>query len=102
MKKATINLYEYSELNSKAKERAISEHEAFLLSIGNEFENENGELVREYPNEIDIIGVIESIEINEYLFYSDGELASVTHYCGKHPKAGIIELKLGSDIYSVI
>jgi len=101
MKKVTINIYEYSELNSKAKERAISEHEAFLLSIGNEFENENGEIVREYPNEIELTEVIDSIEANEYLFYSDGDLANVTHYCGKHPKSGITELKLGTEIYQV-
>jgi hypothetical protein len=101
MKKVTINLYEYSELSNKAKEKAISEHEAFLLSIGNEYEDEDGNLIKEYPNEIDITEVIDSIEGNEYLFYSDGNLANVTHYCGKHPKAGNIELKLGNDVYQI-
>ena len=92
MKKVTINLYEFNELNEKAKTLAISEHYDFLCSIG-QWDEEN-------DNEADEC-IKENIEANDYLFYSDGELADVTQYCGKHEKAGLIELKLGNDIYQV-
>jgi len=94
MIQAKINLYQFEELNEEAKEKAISEHEGFLLSVGQQVENENGELVTEYSEEIERETVIESILINEYYFFNDGELAWICHYVDNHPtKAGITEFK---------
>lgn len=92
MKTVQINLYEFSELNEKAKTKAISEHYDFLCSI-----DEWDEINDNTPDEV----IIESIEANEYLFYSDGNLANCVTYCGKHPKAGLTELTIGIDIYPV-
>ena len=92
MKKVTINLYEFNELNEKAQIVAISEHYDFLCSIG-EWDGENDNKADEY--------IKENIEANEYLFYSDGDLANCVTYCGKHEKSGITELTIGNDIYTL-
>ena len=91
MKTAKINLYQFSELSEEAKQKAIFEHENFLLSIGIEQEDEEGETAIEYPEEITDSEVIESIEANEYYFFASGELADVVQYCGEHPESGKTE-----------
>lgn len=85
----SINLYSFNELDKAAKEKAIFEHQVFL-------------------NEIDAKGrtfsrreAIEAIEINEYLFFSDGELASITHYTGGHDKSGITEFKFHGQVHNI-
>ena len=98
MKQVLINLYEIHELSPKAKERAISDHYDFLASEGMECENEDGELVVEDYDPTDE-EVIESIEINEYMFYADGDIARCCRYVGEHPKAWTTELIIGEDIY---
>ena len=102
MKTIVINLYQFAELNEAAKALAICEHGAFLLSIGQEVEQANGELETEYSDTIEDAEVIESIEANEYLFFKNGEMASVTHFTGKHPRTGQTELKLHGETYNVI
>ena len=101
MKTAKINLYNFSELSERARQKAISEHEYFLLTIGQEEENEQGELVTVYAESIEESAVIESIEINEYLFFANGDMAQYTTYTGKHEKAGQSELKFAGEIYSI-
>jgi len=91
MKTVKINLYQFSELSEEAQQKAISEHENFLFSVGYEVENEVGELVTIYPDEMEENEVIESIESNEYYFFASGELANVIQYCGEHPNSGKIE-----------
>ncbi len=87
MKTVTINLYSFDELPANAKERALIDHANFLISVPdiNELDEQ------EYRDEYDREEVEESIRINEYLFFWDGELASITHYTGKHQKSGITE-----------
>lgn len=101
MKTAKINLYNFSELSEEAKQKAISEHEDFLLSIGQQEENEQGQLVTVYAETMEESEVIESIEANEYLFFADGDMAQYTTYTGKHKKAGQSELKFAGEIYSI-
>ena len=114
MKKVTINLYEFKELNEKAKQKAIDEHRTFLLYIMSENDFICGEseydtperLHETYLSEWNNIAyndqpVIENIESNEYYFFADGNFAGVTKYCEKHEKAGTIELKIGEEIYIV-
>ena len=45
--------------------------------------------------------IIEDIKENEYLFFFNGKLASITCYCGKHEKSGITELKLFDEVYII-
>ena len=89
MKKVTINLYEFEELNPKARQKAIEEHAEFLMTT-----IEDGETVEEEE-------VIESITINNYLFFEDGEMAYIIEYTGKHEKAGAIEFKLFGSVYTI-
>lgn len=70
----TIDLYSFSELNKIAQQKAISEHESFLNSMPIKYENEEGEMISEYIEHTEA-EVIESIEANQYLFFSNGELA---------------------------
>jgi uncharacterized protein YtpQ (UPF0354 family) len=93
--KTEIKLYEYSELNKEAKERAFNEHEEFLRE--NPATYENGEIIEKYDNmdewalnEIKEY-VEDSINANEYLFFESGEMANITHFTGKHEKAGKTE-----------
>ena len=66
----SIPIFELNELSSKARQKAISEHRDFLLGIESDSD------------------AVESIEINKYLFYVDGEVAPVTTYTGAHPESG--------------
>lgn len=101
MKTAKINLYNFSELSEKAKQKAISEHEDFLLSIGQQEENEQGQLVTVYAETMEESEVIESIEANEYLFFADGDMAHCVTYCGKHERAGQTDFKFSGETYSI-
>lgn len=100
--KVEIELFELGELESKAMRKAIKEHRLFLLSKleYNEKYQEEYEIIY---NEVmyDDAYVIESIRINEYLFYSDGSLADTVEYCGKHEKAGTSELILNGKTYQI-
>ena len=107
----SVNLYTLDELSDRARNRAIREHRDFLLSVmsPNDFISGDSEydtpekLNEAYESEYDYYlmndePIIESIEINEYLFFCDGEIANVTHYCGKHPLSGKTVLHyLGKD-----
>lgn len=95
-----IEVFKLNELQEHARQRAIYEHENFLVSEGQEIENEDGELetVAYNPEEEQ---VIESIEANEYFFYSTGELADVVSYCGAHERAGETILKHDGKEYDI-
>ena len=109
-----ISLYKLNELSEAAKSRAIEEHRSFLLEImrpddfisGEEEYDTKEQLQETYDREYDYIlmndgPVIESIEANDYYFFSNGELADCTTYYGSHPKAGTTELKFMGNTYQV-
>lgn len=113
MKKATINLYDFNELNPKAKERAINDHRDFLLSVMQPDDFISGEpeydteekLMETYNAEYEYFlnddePIIESIEINDYMFFGNGEMANVTTYTGG-PKTGTVELKFCGEVYKL-
>jgi hypothetical protein len=97
MKQVTINLYSFNELSEQAKQNAINEHESFLLSL--DYEDEEGNV--HFHEEIEESEVIESIKMNDYLFYFNGEMAHVTTYTGKHEKTGTSEFKLHGETYLI-
>lgn len=114
MKAITINLYLFSELSENAKQTAIQDHRNFELNImqlsdflSGDPEFDTPEKLKEaYNAEFEYRlendePIIESIEENGYLFFSDGKMANCTTYCGKHEKAGITEIKIGTEIYRV-
>jgi hypothetical protein len=97
MKTISINIYSFNELTEAAKENAINNQRENICT-DYIYEDENGNMQMDYsrPNDAE---VIEKIEANEYLFFLDGELASITQYAGNHPMAGTSEFKLHSQIY---
>jgi restriction endonuclease S subunit len=96
--KTEINLYSYDELKEKAKDKAFIEHEDFLNQLGEEFENEEGVLIKEYVKH-DKEEVEDSLRINEYLFFESGEIAHIMHFTGEHEKAGTTKFYFNDKVY---
>ena len=96
--KTEINLYEYDELNKNAKEKAFYEHKEFLDSLEQEYENNKGELIKEFIDH-NKESVEDSIRMNEYLFFDNGEMAHIIHFTGKHKKSGITEFYFNGKTY---
>ena len=96
--KAEINLYSYEELKEEAKEKAFNEHKDFLDSLKEEYENEEGILISEYIDH-DKEEVEDSLIINDYLFFENGQMANITHFTGKHKKAGTTEFYFNGKTY---
>jgi hypothetical protein len=97
----TIKLYSFSELNEKAKRKAIEAHREFELSNMKPDDFISGvaeydtpeELQKTYKAQYDYYlmndePIIENIKANEYLFFENGKLAPTVHYCGAHPLSG--------------
>lgn len=103
MKKVTIDLLSLSELSKSSKRKAVQSHKEFLLDVFNPDDySDCGELTySEYKKGLLLSEVIDNIEINEYLFFSNGELAPVTHYCGTHPQSGKTVLTLCKQEYTI-
>jgi hypothetical protein len=110
MKKVTINLYSFDELNEAAKQKAIDDHRNFELSIMQESDFISGDSEHDTPEKLSEAynteysyleendePIIESIEANDYLFFSDGSLAD----CVTYTIDGRMELKMGNDVYVV-
>ena len=101
--KTDINLYSYDELDEGAKEKAFNEHEEFLRETPQTYEDDEGN--EKYDNmnkwtQEDIREYVEdSIKINEYLFFENGEMANITHFTGKHEKTGTTEFYFCGKTY---
>jgi hypothetical protein len=104
-----IKLYEYEELSKDAKDKAFAEHEDFLRWHPAEYEEEDeaGNIITKYDNMDEWIEeeikehVEESIRINEYLFFENGEMAHITHFVGEHEKAGTTEFYFNGKTYII-
>jgi len=114
MKKVTINLYSFAELNEAAKQNAINEHRNFELSvmcpddfISSEPEHDTEKaLLNAYNEQYSYFmqnddPIIAAIEANEYLFFANGKLANCTQYTGSHPKSGMTEFSIEGDVYLI-
>ena len=103
MQKVEINLYSFNELSKDARDFAIDKHRDFLLSIydDSDFDESFNMNYSKYEKSLTEEYIIEEIEANEYLFFFNGELADIIHYCGKHPKTGLTELKQFGEIYTL-
>mgnify|MGYP003491190603 CR=1 FL=1 len=87
-----ITLYEFKELSNKAKCVALDRERGFLLEIDDNADS-NELMDDEY--------VIENIEANDYLFFSDGSLAQCVTYCGGHTKTGKTEFMFQDKVYEI-
>ena len=105
--KVEIKLHELNELSESAKTKAISEHYNFMFETERPENFEDEEDYESHMNWLEKWSdgvenyVIENIEANEYLYFEDGSLANITHYCGKHEKAGKTEFKFMGKIYDI-
>ena len=110
----SINLYSFEELSVRAQERAIREHRDFLLTVmqpddfisGDPEYDTPEQLSEQYDTEYDYVlfndtPVVESIEANDYLFYSDGAMANCTTYWGNHPLSGMTVLRVFGKEYRI-
>jgi len=92
----TIKLYSFSELNEKAKRKAIEAHREFELSIMEPNDFITGiaeydtpeELQKTYREQYNYYlmndePIIENIEANDYLFFENGEIAHIIRYFGE-------------------
>ena len=98
--KAEIKIYKYDELNEDAKNKAFEDHKNFMDSLEEEYENEKGELIKEYVDH-DKESVEDSIRINEYYFFNSGKMADCVTYTGKHKKSGTTEFKFYGKVYLI-
>lgn len=102
-----LKLYKYDELNEKAKAKAFEEHLDFLSSFPYEYEDEDekGNIIKKEEcildwNDEELKEYVEdSILVNSYWFFENGEKAHTTHFTGKHEKAGTTELYLNGKTY---
>ena len=103
MKKIAINLYELRELSKEAQNRAIAAHKEFMIDTYSDGDfDESFNMTRsKYAKSLIKGDVIENIEANNYLYFANGELASVVEYCGGHPKAGKTEFALNGETYTI-
>jgi hypothetical protein len=103
MKNVTISLYSINELSKEAKNKAIAEHKEFLIdTYSDDLYDVSFDMTRsKYAKQLTKADVIESIEINDCLFYSDGEMAHTINFCGQHPRAGVSVLMLRDVEYII-
>jgi len=92
-----LELFTYNELNKEAKEKAFNEHFDFLIGFASE-EQKIVHLTEKQQKKY----IEESININEYLFFNNGNLASCTTYTEEHPKKEITEFKFLNKVYEVL
>ena len=100
MKTVKINLYSFNELMEESKNRAINEAIIFLNNDLISIEDESGNMQEEYFEHTEEEAE-EFIIINNYLFFKNGELANVTEYTGRHPRAGQTELILKGEVFNI-
>lgn len=82
-----INLYSFEELSQESKDKAVYEHRGFLLEITRPKDFETDEDFNQYMEDVeyDDCIVIDSIVLNDYLYFEDGELADYcTFWNGNH------------------
>ena len=77
-----IHGYELNDLNVDTREKVIYEHGCFLCDVREPDEEDEDP---QFPEESEIV---ESIEINGYLFDEYGEIIPIVEYTGKHPLSG--------------
>ena len=99
MKTITLTLFEYPELNEAAQEIALQTHKDFLIDTFDETCATEDQTQSEYRRTLSNTEVVENIELNEYLYYPNGALASITQYTGKHDRSGDIELTIEDNTY---
>jgi hypothetical protein len=103
MYNVNLKLYSFNELSDEAKRFAIERHRDFLLNTTSEDDFEYPEDCASCIEDIEKNDeyVIDNIVVNDYIYYTDGEMARCITYTGKHPKAGTTEFTLHGEMYII-
>ncbi len=98
-----IKLFRLAELDEDARERALEEHRDFLVTVySDDMYDSSFEMTQEkYENELTEDEVIDSIDINDYLYYASGEMAHTIQFTGGHARSGERILKHQGEEYSI-
>ena len=107
-----IILYSVDELEGCAKAQAIKEMREFELSIMSPADYEGcGDPELDTPESMyeedynDILfndeRVMDDIRANDYMYFANGHLAAVTHYCGAHPLSGETHFTFAGKDYKI-
>lgn len=103
MKKVQINLYSINELSGDALANAIASHKEFLLSqySNDMFDESLNYTYSMYKKDLTKKNIIEDIELNDYLYFANGELAHTVKYVANHPEAGKHILNLNGESFNI-
>jgi len=101
MQTLSIELYSLEDLNKKIRNEVISKQKDFLIDIYSDdmFDKSFNMTRSEYARQLTKDEIIEDIDINNYLYFFDGSIASVITYTGKHERAGESVLTLHGKEY---
>ena len=83
-----VGLYNIDELEEDVRDKVLSEHRDFLLSMFDAGEYDWDMDYETYRDNLTEEDIIENINANEYLYYVDGTMAYTIRYTGKHERAG--------------
>lgn len=100
MKTVSINLYEFSELSETAREKALMDQRDFELSTfePSDYDDSFEMTYEKFEEELTDDDLIKTINANEYLYFFNGEMASICTYTGG-PKIGTTEFKFNGETY---
>ena len=106
-----INLYSFDELREAAQKRAIDDQRRFLLDMMTPSDFISGDPQYDTPEELQKVyeaeynnysendePIIESLAINEYLFYYNGEICPSVTYTGGERK-GTTEIRVHGELF---
>ena len=85
MKKVEIELFSLEDLGKEVQKEVIQSQKEFLIDV---YQDDDAEIK-------------ENIEINGYLYFFDGSMASTISYCGKHKRSGENVLTLYGKEYLI-
>ena len=103
MKKVEIELFSLEDLGKEVQKEVIQSQKEFLIDVyqDDDFDSSFNMTRSKYANSITIAEIKENIEINGYLYFFDGSMASTISYCGKHKRSGENVLTLYGKEYLI-
>ena len=99
-----LKLYRLEDLSDYSKGEAIRQHREFLVSIyrADDFDKCFNMTRSKYSKSLTKLDIIESIEINEYLFNVEGEIIQTCLYVDGSPRKGQHICTIGGVEYQIL
>lgn len=98
-----LELFEFSELEADIKDKVLETQRDFELSTFDplDYDSTTPTSYEEFNDSLTDADLIDSIKMNEYMFFKDGEMASIVTYCGTHPRKGQTVLTVDGKEYII-